>query len=221
MEVENSAMDRIPQSDLNRMSLSIEQEVRTKLKEMRIQTVQMYNKLKNERIESESRAVEREMEERKKKMAEYLAMSEGSMRNASKKKVQAAKSSKLVQIMHAVEERVRGRSLATVLIDECVRQVGEESLSQFLIYTLPRDHPTVRGHMLGNYSAQLARPTGGKERDINALLSDMLRVLPEDGLGGVIFFSRDGNVVCDNCFRTRLEIFRERHLKVIHQELFR
>lgn len=216
-------MDRIPRSDLNRMALSIEQEVRTKLKEMRIQTVQIYNKLKSERIESESKSVDREKRERKKKMAEYLSMSEGSMRNATKKKVQAAKSSRLMQIMHAVEEQVKGQSLSTVLIDECIRQIGEENLGQFLIYTLPRDYSTVQEYILGYYSAHLTRPTSvsdEKEHDINTVVSGMLKVLPEDGLGGIIFFSQDGNVVCDNCFKTRLEIFKERHLKVIHQELF-
>ncbi|KAI5169478.1 hypothetical protein PAEPH01_0750 [Pancytospora epiphaga] len=215
MELDTGNVDKMAASDLSRMTLSIEHEVQIKLKEMRIQTVQMYNKLKEERIEERCREVDKMMKERSKRIEREAKKDEGALKNAIKKRIQEAKERKLTLIIKAVENRLRKESLGTELLDECIKRVGEENLGNFLVYALPRDHSFILEYLKGKYKAQPIEDGNSTER----VVAEMIRPMPSDGLGGVIFFSRDGTIVCDNSFTTRLDIFRERYLMAIRDIL--
>lgn len=208
-------MDAAPQADLNRMVLSIEYEAEAKIKELRIQSIQMYNTLKAEYIENKSKAVVAEYHERAQKALQDRARKEGALRNAFKKKIQAVKQQMLEKVFCEAERILRKKRLDPTLIEECLERVGKGSLSQFYIFVASRDEDALNSFFKG--AADSKRLTSSMS-DLRKLRS-MSKEMPESGLGGVIFFSKDGRNICDNSFRIRLDIFKEKYLHTIIKDI--
>ncbi|KAI4291575.1 V-type H+-transporting ATPase subunit E [Pancytospora philotis] len=193
----------MPSADLHRMTMSIEQEVRSRLKELRVQTVHMYNEAKAQHIESQTAALELETAARIKKMQEHRRRSEEVMRHAYKLRYQRLRHKKLEEVLGRAAEKLVGVPLAESLIADTLKCVGTQDLTNFYIYVLEQDRAAVL--------AYLAKMKIGEAMERN------IRELPPQGLGGIFIAAADGKEMYDSTYATRLEIFREKHLREIAQ----
>lgn len=197
-------METIPLTDLNRMVLAIEQEVQAHIKELRVETIQLYNSLKARYIEAGVRVADEARRQRAQDAAERRARAEGALRNALRKRVEAARGSKIQEVMAGAADALRRYPLAPLLLEQCVGRVEASTLQDCYVFCAERDAGSVRAFFTE------------KHREV----SFEVRKLPEAALGGVILLAKTGREICDNSFQTRLKIFQERHLKDVAKILF-
>lgn len=194
-------MDTVPLTDLNRMILAIDQEAQARIKELRVETVQLYNKLKADYIEAGMRAVDGGLRQRARAAAERRARAEAALRSAFRKRVEAARSQKVQDVMESAATRLRACPLAPLLLEQCIARMGA---SDYYVFCAERDMGAVNSLLADKFEKEVPE----------------VREIPDAALGGVILFSKTGKEVWDNSFQTRLCVFREKHIREAVKALF-
>lgn len=196
-------------NDLNRMVRSIEQEVTTKIKELKVKTMQMYNSLKERYTEDGCKEIELDFKKRALIIASHRAKMVGSLRNTLKKRVLMAKNERINEIFAEIEERLRKEVLSPLLVNQCVNKI--DNLEKIYVFCDKEDVKSCLEYCDDKCLKTRTDMEGDGPSEFGEY-SIVIRSIPTDALGGVIFISSDGKSICDNSFRTRLEIFKERYI---------
>lgn len=207
-------MDSMPQSDLNRMVMVIEQEVTCRIKELKIRATEVHQSTKAEIIENERRKLLQEFDARRRIIENNRIRVEGMLRNSHRKKVLSSKHRKIEELVEATARALVSHPLDQDLVEECLEIIGPLGDRKFYVFVKKEDlHILVK--VIRKYSDRIATDTNCLFTNNTSSAQIILKELPAKALGGVIFISADGNFICDNSYATRLSLARQKHLHKI------
>ncbi|KAI5150802.1 hypothetical protein ENBRE01_1718 [Enteropsectra breve] len=196
-------MDSLRSNDLNRMLLSIENDVNIRLKEINQETAELYAQLKSEYVSAGKEKIEKQVRIQIQEIKKTHVKDKSAIYQRYRMDLQRIKHEKVMETMARVKEELKNRSLEnTKLLKSCVKLIDQDDLSNYYLYCNSTDNGMFKKSMfLG------------------------IKPLPASGLGGLILVSSDGRKVFDNCFASRMEKYFKTSLdevvaKIFHKKKF-
>lgn len=187
-------------ADLNRMIVAIDHEWSIRVKELRLEANEEYNRIKSELIVSRERELEMEFLKRAKEIKKRQLREESKMRQLHKLKIEESKASLLEQIVHNVRETVQRLNFDSSILESILEKI---SVDEVFVFVDSRDVSETK---------RILSKSGIRHE---------IRQMPTEGLGGAIVCSKDGKEIWDNSFETRINIFIETHADKINRMVFK
>ncbi|ELA41478.1 uncharacterized protein VICG_01462 [Vittaforma corneae ATCC 50505] len=192
-------MDNNTLADLNRMIMAIDHECCIKVKEIRLEASEEYNRIKNELITSRKIGLEREFAKETKEIAKRQLREESKLRQHHKLKIEELKAALLEEIVQNVREAVQKLSFDESILQSVLEKI---SINEIFVFVDQRD--------IAETKKILSRSNVKYE----------IKQMPIEGLGGVIVCSKDGREIWDNSFETRINILIETHADKLNTMVF-
>lgn len=168
-------------------------EAKEKINELKAKAIEDYNTEKSRLIKERSDVEELELKKRLNELKISRLKRVSEVKLEYKLELARRKEARVNALVEIVKKRLRGVHLNQQLINQTMDVVGDET--DVVVYVLARDR---------------SRVSKGEVRELDS-----------DKLGGIVVMSRDGTVLVDNSYLTRLEKMREQHMPRISKELFK
>lgn len=192
-------MDNVTLSDLSRMLHAIEHECSIRVKELRLEANEEYNRVKSELIVRREKELEREFQRRTKEIRSSQQREESRLRQAHRLKMESLKADLVDQVIERVKETVQNMCFDRALLDSILDKI---SIDEVFVFVDQRDEPET-GKILSKTRIKYE-----------------IRRMPLEGIGGAIVCSKNGKEIWDNSFETRINIFVDSHADEISRSLF-
>lgn len=183
--------DKAMKQDVDRMIAFIYHESKEKVNELNIKAHEEYNVEKERIIAEKTLSLKRDFEERVKSLESKRFVELSKVKKQQKMWVLHEKEKIINALFEKVEERLKSARVTEKLCKAC----GE--MPDAFVLCKDEDRGVVK------------KCLGGEPRTLDAQL-----------MGGVVLCSKDGKVVCDNSFLTRLDAVKERCMCHVSAYLF-
>lgn len=187
-------------SDLNRMLHAIEHECAIRVKELRLEATEEYNKVKSELIAEREKDLEKEFQRRAADVRSREHREESRERQTHRIKIEGLKAALFDEIIQGVREGVLQHRFDSNLLESILKIV---KIDDMIVYVDKRDQEMTEEIL--------------SKSDVRYKVNKM----PIEGMGGVIVCSRDCKEIWDNSFETRINIFIDSHADMINKIIFK
>lgn len=190
-------MDMLTATDISRMILSIEHESGSKIKEIKLEAIHEYNLVKTKVVLERKQCLAREFSKRCAELEQAKRQAESCLRKEYKIKKERLKDKVIDTVFRKAEDMLRTQKMSISVAEDVLAKI---SATDLYVFCSERDMDMV---------SNIIKDT---KSDVKSL--------PDEGIGGIVMCTRDGKEVWDNCFKTRLQVFRDRHLDFMNRALF-
>ncbi|KAM0675672.1 V-ATPase V1 sector subunit E [Gurleya vavrai] len=192
-------MEDTKDTNIERMTSFIKLEAQEKANEIKIKYFEEYNAEKAKIVRNETIEIERNYKNSEKELQIDFVTKISDIRNKFNILFLKKKEEKANEFIKKVKDCCKEKNLEKKLILQCFDSVDEKEI---ICYCFKKDRESVK--------------SVGKERKMEI----EIRELDEKFLGGIILESKDGKTKCDNSFRKRCEVLREKYFCEIAHNLF-
>ncbi|ORD94173.1 hypothetical protein ECANGB1_1088 [Enterospora canceri] len=190
-------MPSMESADLKRMILAIEHECDVEIKRIMQETRDEYNRVRNEVVAELTKALSKKYDQKVKQAEKTRQIQESRLRNESNKKYAIAKYTKVDLFIERIRHELRNESLSKRIYKKTLKKMEiSETSKEHILFCNKKDSSNVRLFFNGE-----------------------IREMPKSGLGGVVICSRNGSILCDNSFSTRLETFLQTYMSTIRNHI--
>lgn len=190
-------MDMLTATDVSRMILSIEHESSSKIKEVKLEAIREYNLIKDRVVSERRQLLAGEFARRRAELEQTRRQAESCLRKEYKIKKERLKAKVLDAVFRKAEDALRTQQMDKGIVEDVLAKVRATEVYVFC----------------NEESVDM----------ISKIAKDIryeVKPLPAEGIGGVIVCTKDGKEVWDNCFKTRLQMVRDKHLDILNKALF-
>ncbi|KAL6120881.1 hypothetical protein NUSPORA_02310 [Nucleospora cyclopteri] len=178
---------------------SIEYESRNKVEEINNKTKAIYEKKRAKQLSKLIVEIERDFNCQVKELNTIKAIQESRIRTDIKKQYEQAKSLKLDLLIEQAGILLKTKGITKSLMNSTFKKINLSIAEEkdFVAFCNENDKSLIKKYFNG-----------------------LIKTMPEIGIGGLILSCKRGKTICDNSYRTRLNILLEKQMKELNKKIF-
>ena len=186
-------------SNLDKIIAAIEHECACEVEKIKQEAQEKYQKHKDECIKEIQKQLKQEYEKNIQDLNKRRIAEENKIKKVVREKYEYAKMLKLQTIVEEIQLLLKKERLCKKLFIKTLDKLGisRSENKGYIAFCNDEDRWNIEKHFGG-----------------------VVRSMPPIGLGGIVICSKNGKIICDNSFQTRLNVFLKLHLKDIKKHIF-
>lgn len=186
-------------SNLDKIIAAIEHECACEVEKIKQKAQEKYQECKDEYIKEIQKQLKQKYERNIQELDKKRISEENEIKKAIREKYEYAKMLKLQTILEKIQLRLKEERLCKKLFIKTLDKLGisRSENKGYIAFCNDEDRWNIEKHFGGT-----------------------VKSMPPVGLGGIIICSKNGKIICDNSFQTRLNVFLKLHLKDIKKHIF-